>query len=357
MPSLPPPHPDLYRRADRLLVLMPWSIRDVLAQRSLLAALRRAAPAAEILGVGAAPAAGLLDDGRVIDTIATYQHFGLTEEQQEPSAEVDESLRAWLDRAGRADFVFIAPQCPAAALHALEHAGIPTIAPDRDSAAEAYARSGDASAAWLAGAAAGWGLPIEPQMVMRLDPPDWARRAADEFFEEHQIADWLPAAIAPGPTGWPPERYAEIGDRLIASTRSPLLLLSSAPDSAEATISRMERQTDVILVEQRHLLKLAAMLQRSRVLVCGDPGLFFMGATVGTPSLGISAEGGRMDRPRFPWAATIAERADVDDVWEALRALIPLTASPTGVHPTHTAIAGAGAPRTGRPQAASDEER
>jgi hypothetical protein len=217
-----------------------------------------------------------------------------------------------------------------------------------------------AHAAWLEGAAAGWGLPIDPQVILRLDPPEWARRDAEVFFEEHQIADWLPAALAPEPAHdaphWPAEHFAEIGDRLIASTRAPLLLLTSGGHSAEAVTSRMERRSEVIVVEPRHMFQTAGLIQRSRVLVCSDPGLLHLAATVGTPALGIQSQSERY-RPRFPWEIALSDRADVDEVWEALRRLIPLTASPTGVHPTHTAIAGAGSPRAGRAPRSPDESR
>jgi hypothetical protein len=369
MPALQPLHPDLYRRADRLLVMLPWSLGDVLMHRPLLSALRRAAPGAEIIALGAEPAIGLLDDGRLADQRQSYQYHGILYERQVASGGLthreglDEPLRAWLDRAGRSDLVFVGMNVPEAALEALRSTGLSRIEPDMNLAAQALSRGFSVQEAWIEGLAAGWGLPVSPQVLMRLDPPDWARRTAEEFFEEHQIADWLPAAISPTSAltahQWPAERFAEIGDQLITSTRAPLLLLTGSDRAGDAVLAQMERKSDVIVVEPRHALVLAALLQRSRVLVCNDTELLHLAAIVGTPVLGVQGlPGAQLHRPRFPWAAVVSDSASSDDVWETLRGLIPLTVSPTGVHPTHGAIAGAGSTRarrsSGEPPSQSD---
>lgn len=389
-PLLRPAAPDTYPHARRMLVFLHWGIGDTVMQRPILSALRRAAPRPKIVLIGSELSLQVLEDDNpptLADQLMTYQSLGVLHYGQEGSADTDRAIRDWLNRTGPYDFIFDARHAPIAIRHALWNGGIPTIESDWEREHDVLVEGGGCQRAWIEAASDGWGIPINTGSGLRLNAPSWARWEAEAFLEEHGLSDELPIAISPIASltlkRWPPERFAELGDRLIESTRSPLLVFSGEdPDEARDVIDRMVHQEHTVLVERRHLLETAALLQRCRAMVCNDTGLLHMAAAVGTPVVGIH---GPTDpdlyRPRFPWARAVGGRhpecmhrpkdhldlagcwsggecliaeescinlVDVDDVWNELQTLIPLSASPTGMHPSISNVAGAPPSRSPR---------
>jgi ADP-heptose:LPS heptosyltransferase len=381
------PHPEAYRLAQRILLCLHWGIGDTVMERPLLSALRRAAPHARLAVLGSQRALEVLEGGTLIDEATSYESLGIVHFGQPATPQLDDSIREWVERTGPYDDIFDCRHAPPAVQHAFWWGSIRTIESDEHREQQALASGAGCQRAWIEAAAAGWNIPMDPQATPRLDPPGWARRAAEHFLETHGLSDRLPAALSPvaslGLKRWPAERFAEIGDRLIESTRSPLLVFAGDDAATSAAIlSQMERRDLAIGVGQRHLLETAAILQRCRALLCNDTGLLHIAAAVGTPVVGIyGPTSPELYRPRFPWALALGgreppcphraserltpagcwgpdrclidegsciKRVGVEDVWDALRTLIPLTTAPAAMHPSHQAIAGAGKARADR---------
>jgi hypothetical protein len=377
------PHPEEYRQARQVLVCMPWGVGDTVMQRPLLAAVHRAAPRAAVTVLGAEPAIELLADKASCE-VKAYQSLGVQHCGQEPDEAVDQVVLRWLASRVPFDHIFNCRVAPAAVRHAIWNSGLATLEPDQEQERLLLSRGGGCASAWLEAASAGWRIPIDPRLGLRLDPPAWARQRAEDFLAMNGLADDLPAAISPvgclQPGRWPASHLAQIGDRLIETTKNALLLVEGGDTAAaEATLSQMEHRSVVVRFGRLHLLETAAILQRCRVLVCNDTGLLHIAAAVGTPVVGIyGPTPPEALRPHFPWVVTIGEPAtrleqsavevgvascwqgepisdgngisqvDVEDVWEALEGLIPLTTASAAMHPSHGKLAGAGRAGAGR---------
>jgi len=101
---------------------------------------------------------------------------------------------------------------------------------------------------------------------------------------------------------WPPERFAEVADRLVRERGVRICLVASAADSpAVAQTSQAMRSPHLNLAGQLSLGELAAVLDRCRLLVSNDSGPVHIAAGVGTPVVDIF---GRNNRGLSPmrWA-------------------------------------------------------
>lgn len=87
---------------------------------------------------------------------------------------------------------------------------------------------------------------------------------------------------------WPAQRFAALGDRLIGSSRSRVVLVAGPEDVPHAqAVQGAMRQRPVDLSGQLSLAELIALLQRCRVLVSNDSGPVHLAAAVGTPTVVI----------------------------------------------------------------------
>lgn len=143
--------------------------------------------------------------------------------------------------------------------------------------------------------AAGW----------RLHVPDRARAAAGAMLAERgQQGAAAPSWIAVHAAGgraikqWPTERFAEAAVALARDTGATILLTGGPGD--DAAVTDVERRLAAAGVAQRRvqgttdLVVLAALLERSRLLLTGDTGPMHLAAAVGTPVLAVFG-------PSMPW--------------------------------------------------------
>ncbi len=87
---------------------------------------------------------------------------------------------------------------------------------------------------------------------------------------------------------WPPERFAEVVDRLSAEHNARILLIAGSEQNSQASeVMRRLRCTAINLAGATTLLQLTALLRRAALVISNDSGPMHLAAAVGTPVIGI----------------------------------------------------------------------
>jgi heptosyltransferase III len=87
---------------------------------------------------------------------------------------------------------------------------------------------------------------------------------------------------------WPPERYAELADRLASQYRCQVLIGGSDQDTDLAQqIRRMAKSSLINTAGRTTIKQFAAMAKKSALFVGNDNGAMHMASAVGTPVVGL----------------------------------------------------------------------
>ncbi len=111
-------------------------------------------------------------------------------------------------------------------------------------------------------------------------------------------------AIAPGARWatkrWIPEGFAAVADSLRRQRHAGVVLVGDADDAALCgEVLSLMREEARVLVELS-ILETAAVLERCRLLVCNDSGLFHVGRAMGTPAVAVFGPTGPQ-MGYYPW--------------------------------------------------------
>ena len=127
-------------------------------------------------------------------------------------------------------------------------------------------------------------LPVAGQMreAVRRRLAQLGLGARDPFFVLSPHARWETKV-------WPPERFAEVCDRLYAATGARGVLVGGGKASAELARSILAAASakPIDLVNRTSLKELVAVIAESRALVTNDSGPLHVAAVVGTPVVAI----------------------------------------------------------------------
>ncbi|MGV3741006.1 MAG: glycosyltransferase family 9 protein [Burkholderiaceae bacterium] len=88
---------------------------------------------------------------------------------------------------------------------------------------------------------------------------------------------------------WPPERFAEIADRLALAGLKIVLTGASSEASLARAVKRAMRMPALDLTGKTELGALAALISDARLLVCNDTGVSHIATALTTPSIVISS--------------------------------------------------------------------
>ena len=87
---------------------------------------------------------------------------------------------------------------------------------------------------------------------------------------------------------WYPERFGELGKRLVQKRNASILLFGTAEEGSTAKkIVEHIKEGAIDLTGKTDLLHLAAILERCQILVTNDTGTLHVAAAVGTPVVAI----------------------------------------------------------------------
>lgn len=86
---------------------------------------------------------------------------------------------------------------------------------------------------------------------------------------------------------WPPERFAEVIERLMADADLPTLLLAGPADAEAVARVQATLRRPVPVVTDRPLLVLAGLLRHASLFLSNDSGLSHLAGSVGAPTLAL----------------------------------------------------------------------
>jgi ADP-heptose:LPS heptosyltransferase len=129
-------------------------------------------------------------------------------------------------------------------------------------------------------------------MRPRITPPDAERESARDYLRRQGLRGARPFAVSPVASlalkQWPLERLARLADAQVAETGEPVLAFCGPQQSAgDALRAYMRHGERLVCVGPLPLLRVAALLERCRALVCNDTGLMHMAAALGVPTVAV----------------------------------------------------------------------
>jgi heptosyltransferase-2 len=133
-------------------------------------------------------------------------------------------------------------------------------------------------------------LPL-PSLSLNGKTEDWA----DGFLSHNGLKGELLIGVNPGATYgeakcWPPERFVEVGRRLVEDYGASILIFGSSrpiEKDLNASIAQGIGNGCLNLSGETSLLELASLLQQCRLLVTNDTGTMHVAAAVGTRVVAI----------------------------------------------------------------------
>jgi ADP-heptose:LPS heptosyltransferase len=129
----------------------------------------------------------------------------------------------------------------------------------------------------------------------RIQPPPWAREKAHIFWKENQLpmeGKYRVLAVHPGSGSpkkvWPPERFAQVCLEASRQYQTRILLISGPADKENVQkVFKLSEDIHPVLVENKPLWLLAAILERCHIYLGNDSGVTHLAAAVGVPVLAL----------------------------------------------------------------------
>ncbi len=284
---------------EKIVVILPNHLGDVVMATPALRALRRGRPDAEIEAVLRAPLVPLLAGAPWLDRLRGHQIY-------EASGQLGRTLRRW--RLGRelrgADAVLVLPNSLSAALLAVATGAARRIGYRRRARGalltdllppprEERSRVPLAMERYYLDLMARLGCPDTGTELELFTDPEGERRC-DALFAEHGVAPDRPlVAIAPGAgygpaKRWPPRAFAEVARDLL--TQDVQVALVHAPGEealADALLAHVGPGPAPLRLggAGMDLSLLKSVIARVNLLICNDAGARHVSAAFGVPTL------------------------------------------------------------------------
>jgi len=315
---------------SRTLIIKPSSMGDIVQALPVLTALKESHPEAHATWLVSRPFAGLLDGHPRLDEMVVFDRheFGRIGRSARATAVFIAFLEALrrrrfttvLDLQGlfRSGFLAAATGAPSRVgfMEAREMAPLfytdrVTAPPETMHAVDRYLAL--ARHVGLAAPRATDHLPVAPEDRAAVR----ARLAAEGVAADEPLL--VVSAHARWETKqWPPERFAEVIDRLVAEAGARAVLVGSAAAAAVGhEVAQAAKARPVDLTNRTTLKELVALIAAARVLVTNDSGPMHVAAAVGTPVVAIfgPTHPGRTG-PRGEGHRVLAERAPCSPCYE-----------------------------------------
>jgi lipopolysaccharide heptosyltransferase II len=119
------------------------------------------------------------------------------------------------------------------------------------------------------------------------------RRSAQALLHEQGIGDNRPFVILHPGANWPhkrwaPERFAQLGDRLVAMHHVQVVMTGQAGDVALAeSIRQMMREPVTMLVGRTTLRQLGGCLEQAQLVISNDTGVLHLAAALSRPVVAL----------------------------------------------------------------------
>jgi heptosyltransferase-2 len=128
---------------------------------------------------------------------------------------------------------------------------------------------------------------LSPLIVPSQANESWAA----EFDRGHWRSDSIRLAVHPGAGKaeniWPPQRHAEVVNRLGELTDISVIVVEGPRDAGSVADFRGACAHDVSVVRERSIGDVAALLRRADLVICNDTGIMHVAAAVGATTLAV----------------------------------------------------------------------
>lgn len=277
--------------ARRILVCLRYGIGDLVMELPVLEALRRAVPRAHITALGAAPATELLERHDAVNEVVALNRWGIRHRWDRGPATAPRAIACWLDQRDFDLFLDVHHVTPAFGAVVWSR-GVRSLEADEGVETAAVARGEGGVEAVRAAVRAGWGLPVPETTRPRIDPPAAEREFARDYLRRQGVGSRAPLAVSPVASlslkRWPLERMARLADEAVEGTGERVLAFCGPQQGAGEALRRQMRHGDqLVCVGPLHLLRVAALLERCRALVCNDTGLMHMAGALRVPTVAV----------------------------------------------------------------------
>jgi heptosyltransferase-2 len=129
----------------------------------------------------------------------------------------------------------------------------------------------------------------------RIQPPSWAQEEAHLFWKENRLpmeGEYPVLAVHPGSGSlkkvWPPEKFARVCLEASKYYQARILLISGPADKENVQkVLELSEGIHPILVENKPLWLLAAILEHCRIYLGNDSGVTHLAAAVGIPVIAL----------------------------------------------------------------------
>jgi ADP-heptose:LPS heptosyltransferase len=319
-PLLAPAVRGLPDRIERVLLVRPDHVGDVLLSSPAVALLRTALPRARLTYLVGPWAVDAARHGPAVDEVRTLRFPGFTRTPKQNVVQPYALLARWALRLRRERYdlaVMLRGDHWWGGLLALA-AGIPVrvggLAPEKTGDLLTHGRAAGPHEHWaeqalgiarLALEACGAPVPLPPaELVFRVSEP--ARAVAAAWLREHGLAGQRVVAIHPsagaGLKSWPVQRWATVADRIEA----PVVLTGGPGDQALLRCIAQHTSTRVVFAAGQRLEVSAALYERCALLIAPDCGAAHLAGAVGTPTLRLY--GPASEHVFGPWPARDDQR-------------------------------------------------
>lgn len=278
----------LFQTSTTILVCMRYGIGDVVMQTPALDALRRAAPRAHIVALGASPAVELLKQDPAVDEVVDVRRmWGLTHWYDAGEGRI-EAIQQWLAER-HFDMILDASHAVLAVRQVIwEHAEAPLFEGNPASEGAALRQGLSGVEAIKRGIAQGWGLPVASEAPPRLHLSDADRDRADHWITGNGCTDALLLGMSVEASSqvkrWPAQQFAAVADFCIEQRHSTVLLFAAPQDShALECLAALQHPEQVRLVQAADLPLVAGLLSRCAAFTGNDTGLMHIAAAMGVP--------------------------------------------------------------------------
>jgi heptosyltransferase-2 len=141
---------------------------------------------------------------------------------------------------------------------------------------------------------AGWLDSVPDETFISLRVSEEKRRSADEFLCKSGVRQGAPRiAIGAGASYgsakcWPPSRFAEVANQLLAESDADVILFGTAGEANVSTaISAEMRQPPIDLTGKTAIADLPALLSQCHLFIGNDSGAMHVAAAVGLPIVAV----------------------------------------------------------------------
>lgn len=163
---------------------------------------------------------------------------------------------------------------------------------------------------------AGWLDSLPNESFITLNVPGESRQGAEEFLlSAGAKPDNLRIAIGAGASYgsakcWPPDRFAELANRLQAQTGADVILLGTSAEAAvSSAIAASMRRPPIDLTGKTAINDLPALLSQCHLFIGNDSGAMHVAAAVGLPVVAVFGPTDPFGTaPVTPWCSIVQEK-------------------------------------------------